>query len=957
MKIIVRVYVAIVGMLIAQNKYVVEWTPAFPTIDQSITITFYADRGTAGLKGYTGDVYAHTGVITDQSIQPSDWKYVKTNWGQNTSTTKLTRVGTDRYELKIDDIRAYYGVPDSEKILKLAFVFRSSDALKEGKAVGGSDIFIELYDSGTQVVVLEPKVSWLNPFITSVDTTVKVTAIGNSIGSTLTEMKLLVDGSEVASTTYDTVQYAIVMTSPGKKIVSAIAIDALNRSDTATFHLVYNPVVTDAPPPSGTIDGVNYNEDGLSLTLSLFAPHKENVYVLGDFNDWQVDPDYFMNRHIIDGDSIRWWLTINGLERGKEYSYQYLVNGELRIADPYTDKILDPWNDHHIPDNVYPNLKAYPKGKTQFPVSVFQPGQSQYNWNTTDYSSPPKEELIIYEVLIRDFVKNHNYKTLTDSLDYLARLGINAIELMPINEFEGNSSWGYNPSFLFALDKYYGPKEDLKVFIDSAHARGIAVIMDIVPNHSYGQSPFVRLYNEGDYGKPTSQNPWFNTEHNFANTDAQWGYDWNHERKATQDVMDRMIAHWMTEYKIDGFRFDFTKGIGNNYKSSSDPWGSVYDADRIRLLKRMADKVWSVNPNGIVILEHLAEEKEEKELADYGMLMWANANHNYAETVMGYHGGSNSNLSWTYFKNRGWSKPNMITYMESHDEERIMFKAKSYGNKSGNHDVKKTHVALERMKTAGALFFLIPGPKMIWQFGELGYDISINEGGRLGEKPLKWDYLKNEQRKKLFDTWSYLIDIRQGNPIFHHQNSNLKTWLNSSVKKIQFDYEGKNAFVAGNFDVLPKNVTMELSHNGPWHHVFLGDTVSFSESQVNISMPPGTFILLTDFEVDYPQKDLTYLSTKDEINIPDKIKLMPNYPNPFNPETVIHFKVGQLNREPIEVNIYDITGRLVSSVASDIRRPGEYRIKWDGQNQPSGIYFVRLKSGGLVQTQKITLLK
>ncbi|NOZ04318.1 MAG: hypothetical protein GXO92_06915 [FCB group bacterium] len=101
---------------------------------------------------------------------------------------------------------------------------------------------------------------------------------------------------------------------------------------------------------------------------------------------------------------------------------------------------------------------------------------------------------MIYELLVRDFIDRHDYQTLIDTLDYLEKLGINAIELMPINEFEGNSSWGYNPSFYFAPDKYYGTRQDLKLFIDECHRRGIAVIMDIVLNHTYGQSPLVSGY-------------------------------------------------------------------------------------------------------------------------------------------------------------------------------------------------------------------------------------------------------------------------------------------------------------------------------------------------------------------------------------------------------------------------------------------------------------------------------
>jgi len=131
---------------------------------------------------------------------------------------------------------------------------------------------------------------------------------------------------------------------------------------------------------------------------------------------------------------------------------------------------------------------------------------------------------------------------------------------MPVCEFEGNLSWGYNPSFYFAPDKYYGPKNDMKVFIDSCHNRGIAVIMDIVLNHCFGQSPLVQLYLD-HYGTDEiyikSPNPWFNTS--SPNTLYKWGADFNHESISTQKLVDRINSYWLTDYNIDGFRFDFSK--------------------------------------------------------------------------------------------------------------------------------------------------------------------------------------------------------------------------------------------------------------------------------------------------------------------------------------------------------------------------------------------------------------
>ena len=142
------------------------------------------------------------------------------------------------------------------------------------------------------------------------------------------------------------------------------------------------------------------------------------------------------------------------------------VNDELLIADPYADKLLDPWNDQYISDETYPDLIGYPKDTTSGIVSVLQTADEEYMWQVTDFQPPAKTDLIIYELLIRDFTSDHSYRTLTDTISYLKNLGVNAIELMPVNEFEGNESWGYNPSFYFAPDKYYGPKNDLKIFID-----------------------------------------------------------------------------------------------------------------------------------------------------------------------------------------------------------------------------------------------------------------------------------------------------------------------------------------------------------------------------------------------------------------------------------------------------------------------------------------------------------
>lgn len=136
------------GYCFITQAQVITTDPEFPTADEPVTIRFDATQGTGGLANHNGDVYAHTGVITDQSTSGSDWRYVIANWGENVDKAKMERVSDNIYELKITpSIREFYGVPGGETIEQLAFVFRNSDGSKEGKAKGGEDIFAEVYQN------------------------------------------------------------------------------------------------------------------------------------------------------------------------------------------------------------------------------------------------------------------------------------------------------------------------------------------------------------------------------------------------------------------------------------------------------------------------------------------------------------------------------------------------------------------------------------------------------------------------------------------------------------------------------------------------------------------------------------------------------------------------------------------------------------------------------------------
>jgi glycosidase len=475
--------------------------------------------------------------------------------------------------------------------------------------------------------------------------------------------------------------------------------------------------------------------------------------------------------------------------------------------------------------------------------------------------------------LIRDFFGSNarTYQSLTDTLAYFKKLGINAIELMPIMEFNGNESWGYNPTFLFAPDKAYGTINQLKTFIDRCHENGIAVIFDIAMNHHDAPNPYLLMDMDFTSFKPTSSNKWFNTE---AKHPFNVFFDINHESSYTQHYLDTVNYYWLHEFNADGFRFDLSKGFTQtNNPSNINAW-SNYDASRIALLKRMADKLWSHTPDAYIILEHFAANAEEKELAEYrasegkGMLLWGNLNNAFSQQTKGI--SPDADISQAYYATRGWNVPHLITYMESHDEERLMYSNLTSGNASGSYTTRNLQTALKRMQAASLIFYAIPGPKMVWQFGEVGYDQSINrcaDGSvsttcRVDAKPVKWDYLANPDRYDLFELTADLIRLRNTYDIFTRGDADIQG-MNSLSKQITLrnkpyhssplNASDMNVHVAGNFNLTSQSLSLTFPHTGKWYDYYSnGDEINVSTIPFPVTLPAGEYKLYTDVRIQNP---------------------------------------------------------------------------------------------------------
>ena len=667
------------------------------------------------------------------------------------------------------------------------------------------------------------------------------------------------------------------------------------------------PTVTEAALPTGMLDGANVNPSNASeVTFVLYAPQKQYVNLIGSFSNWQRDDTNYLLKK--DSSKDRFWITLTNVTPQTNFLYQYLVDGDLRIADPYSTLVLDEANDAFINATTYPNLPPYPTGLTAHAVSVLRTGDSPYVWQNPTFQAPEKTDLVIYEILIRDFDALHSFDAVKNRLDYLQDLGINAIELMPVSEFDGNESWGYNPSFHMALDKYYGSATAFKQLIDACHERGIAVILDVVYNHATGQNPYYRMWNtsNGGYGgQPTADSPFFNEtpthSYNVFN-------DFNHSLQATQDYVKRTTQYWIDEFNIDGFRWDLTKGFTQNCSESDQNCTNAEQADRVAVLKTYADYQWEKNADLYVIFEHLGTNSEETKWVNYrlnegkGIMVWGNLNHAYNEATMGFNtlenGNVKSDFSWISYLKRNWTVPANVSYMESHDEERLMFKNLEYGNTSGSYTIKELPTALERQALAGAFYFTIPGPKMIWQFGELGYDYSIEYNGRVGNKPIKWDYLNDPDRKALYDIWAKLIRLKTQEAIFKTANFTLDVANTNGLKKIQLTDDTPGAqlqhlTILGNFGVTTQQIIPDFQTIGTWYDVLDNNlTLNVTNTASPISLAPGTFKIYASTAVTLGIQD-EYLSSTVQL-----------YPNPAHTNF-------SLNHPVTSVKIYDFTGQLV----------------------------------------------
>ncbi|WP_040280282.1 alpha-amylase family glycosyl hydrolase [Psychroserpens damuponensis] len=927
-------------------------------VDEPVTITVDTNSSDTNCNGYNNPVkvYMHSGIGDNSNAFGFN---TIGNWGQDDGVGEMLSNGDGTYSITITP-QTYYGLTQNQAdtATQIGMVFRNEDGSQEFKDDSCTDF---IFPIGSVQINFTNPTSDMVVIESGSDLNISATIVFQ--GGATVQGSFEIFYNDVSVTTgscgFPACNSTITNITESGTLKFVGTPPSSSETGEASFEVVVVPTVTEQALPSGLEDGINYGVDATKATLVLTAPGKEFIQIAGSFNNYNPSNADVMKR---DPSTGKYWLEITGLTPGQIETYQYWVFDTnaianspalVKTADPFSTLVLSPFDDPYIPTVTYPNLPAYPTGQER-EVTVLQTGQTAYNWQVPNFNAPKEEDLIVYEVLIRDFDADRNYQNLIDRIDYFKNLNVNAIQLMPVMEFEGNESWGYNTSFHLALDKFYGTEDKFKEFIDLCHQNGIAVILDVALNHAFGRNPMVRMWmddpdNDG-WGEPSSENPYFNqvAQHSYS-----VGSDFNHQSTLTQDYTERVVKHWIEDFKIDGFRWDLTKGFTQNCQNDEGCTNN-YQQDRVNILKQYADYSWSLDPDHYVIFEHLGSQNEEKEWANYrlsegkGVMMWGKMTDPYSQLLMGFN--SNNNIDAIGHKSRSqFNGPRVMGYPESHDEERVMYKAVTFGNNSvGSHNVRDLNTALSRMSAIGAVSLTVPGPKMIWHFAALGMENSLftcpngtvdDDGCKLDTKPQpQWtnNWLADANRNQIYNDWARLNDLKINEAVFEGDYTITSGSLTPRIDIYDTSLpttELRNVIVLANFDVVSQTVNTSFPIGGNWFDL-MDETGNTTYNAATVTIPAGQFRIFGNMPAT--------LSTD---NVVDN-GAFSIYPNPVNTA----FKT---NKAITSLEIYDITGKLIKVFKGQFTTDNTYDISDLNQS----IYLVKIENtNGQTLTSKLIKL-
>lgn len=518
-----------------------------------------------------------------------------------------------------------------------------------------------------------------------------------------------------------------------------------------------------APAPKGAISGA-WDQGNGCVRFGLWAPWKKQVHLVGDFNGWDAEADPLK----IDESGL-WWSE-KQLDAGS-YAYQFVLDGETYIADPHARKLR--WAD----------------GNPE-PHAIVDVGGKPYTWGDNGFGIKPLSQLVIYEVHVGDFSPEGTFAGLTARLDYIRDLGIDAIELMPVQEFPGDRSWGYNPAYFFAVESAYGSASDLKQFVDEAHKRGIGVFLDMVFAHTTSDGPISRLY-------PFDENPYLGDAKN------PWGFpSLDHWNDATKRLIKEIQEYWLAEFHIDGFRYDYVEGI--RYDGVSGMSFISWAARQAKPHAYLIAEDIVANPAAVV---HDTEVDGSWHWQFNKMIRAQLIEGDYQGQHYGDIDGVERVLTFNGDGYRDNAQP--INFLESHDEERIIHDVLTLG-----HNINESG-ATRKSELAAIALFTAQGVPMLYH----GQEFGAKAAKTVDVNKLPWEYLESDAGRALRGRYASLAYLRHTQGAMHTNNFAVlhKDAAKRTIVFQRWDDHGSIVVVALNFSPVPQTVTFSFPRAGTFH--------------------------------------------------------------------------------------------------------------------------------------------